>query len=112
MKKDQSAQLPIIGQLKSYLSTRVRLAKYQAIEKGTSVAADIIADTVLIFCFILTFVFASVTLAFFLAEILGTNWEGFGCVTLLYLFVTVGVMIFKKNLERPVINMLIKKLLK
>ena len=112
MKKDQPQQVPIAGQIKEYLNTFIQLAKYQAIEKGTAIAGDIIADLVIILCFILVFVFASLTLAFFLAEMLGTNWEGFGCVTLLYLFIALGVMIFKKGFERPIINLLITKLFK
>lgn len=56
---------PIIDQLKDYAETRIKLAKYQAIEGGTTIAASLIADTITTISMVLAFIFASLTLAYF-----------------------------------------------
>ncbi|SDT65203.1 Putative Holin-X, holin superfamily III [Mucilaginibacter mallensis] len=112
MEDKKEAQPPIIDQLKEYAETYVKLAKYRAIEGGTSVAASIIADVVVIFCMLLAFIFASITLAFFLAYLFNSDWEGFGCVALMYLIIALVVKYNRKSLERPVINAIIQKIFK
>ena len=103
---------PIIDQLREYAETRIKLAKYQAIEGGTSIAASIIADVVTIISMVLAFIFASFTLAFYLAQVLTSYWEGFGCVALIYLIIALAVKYNKKSLEKPVGNAIIQKIFK
>ena len=103
---------PLIDQLKEYAETRVKLAKYRAIEGGTSIAASIIADVVVIFSMLLAFIFASITLAFFLAYLFNSDWEGFGCVSVIYLTIALVVKYNRKSLEKPVINAIIQKIFK
>jgi hypothetical protein len=107
--KQTIVEPPVIDQVKAYAETRLKLAKYQAIEKGSSVIAEIVADVVMAFCFLLAFLFASITLACFLAVVLGSYWAGFGCVALLYLLIAIAVIMFKKSIEKPLINSIIKK---
>jgi len=111
-KDPQPPQPPIFEQLKEYAETHVKLAKYKAIEGGTSIAASILADLAVIFCMLLAFVFASITLAYYLSYVLNSLWEGFGCVALIYLLIAVVIKVYKKGLEKPIINALIQKLLK
>jgi hypothetical protein len=111
-KDPQPPQPPIFDQLKEYAETHVKLAKYRAIEGGTSIAAGLIADVAVLFCMLLAFVFASITLAYYLAYVFNSLWEGFGCVALIYLLIAVFIKKYKKNLERPIINTLIQKILK
>src|ERR1700761_1790568 len=108
----QTPQPPIFDQLREYAETRLKLAKYQAIEGGTSIAASIIADVVVIICSAMAFVFFSITLAYFLADVFRSNWMGFGCVALVYVLIAILVKYNKKSLERPIINTLIQKMLK
>jgi hypothetical protein len=112
MEDKKEAQPPIIDQLKEYAETHIKLAKYRAIEGGTSIAASIIADVVVIFCMLLAFIFASITLAFYLAYLFNSDWEGFGCVALIYLLIALIVKYNRKSLERPVINAIIQKIFK
>ena len=107
--KETIIEPPVIDQVKAYAETRIKLAKYQAIEKGSSVTAGIIAGVVTAFCFLLAFLFASITLACFLAIVLGTYWAGFGCVALLYLLIGIVVILSKKGIEKSLINTFIKK---
>src|SRR6201989_671254 len=114
-KKDTPPQTPppppLFDQLKEYAETKVKLVKYQAIEGGSSIAASIIADVVVVICMSMAFIFASITLAFYLAYKFDSLWEGFACVGLLYLLIAVIVKYNKKRLERPIINTLIQKIL-
>lgn len=103
---------PILDQLKEYGEIRLKLAKLRAIEGGTSVAASMIADVVVILCSVMAFIFASVTLAFYLAYKFDSLWEGFACVAGIYLLIAVVVKLNKKRLEKPIINALIQKILK
>ncbi len=110
--KNETTPPPIIDQLKEYAETRLKLAKYQAIEGGTSIAASIIADIVTIVSMVLAFIFASFTLAFFLAQLLNSDWEGFGCVAVIYLLIALAVKYNKKSLEKPIINAFLQKIFK
>jgi len=112
MEANKEPQPPIIEQLTDYAETRFKLAKYRAIEGGTSIAASIIADVVAILSMIMAFIFASITLAFYLAYLFNSDWEGFGCVALIYLIIAIVLKLNKKRLERPIVNGIIQKIFK
>ena len=103
---------PIIDQLKEYAETRIKLAKYQAIEGGSSIAASIVADLVTVVCALFALSFASFTLAFFLADVLHSYWAGFGCVTLLYVIIAIIAKSSKKTIQVPFANAMIRKAFK
>jgi len=110
--KDKKEQPPIVDQVKEYLETYIKLARLRAIERGTSIFAGIVTDVFVVLGLSLTFLFASITLAFYLAQVMHSYWQGFGCVALIYIIVIVFVMVFRKSLERPIVNALLKKLFK
>ena len=112
MEAKKDPQPHITDQLKEYVETRLKLAKYQAIESGTSIVAGLIADVVVAFCMVLAFIFASITLAYYLSEKLGSDWAGFGCVGAMYLLIAIIVKLNRKSLERPIINAFIQKFFK
>ncbi|MDF2432391.1 MAG: hypothetical protein JWP44_2022 [Mucilaginibacter sp.] len=103
---------PIIDQLKEYAETRIKLAKYQAIEGGSTFAASIIADVVTIMSMVLAFLFASFTLAFYLGTLFNATWIGFGIVAVLYLIIALAIKANKKSLEKPIVNVFIQKIFK
>ena len=103
---------PLIDQLTAYAETRIKLAKYKAIDGGSSVVASIIADLVVVVSMVLAFLFASFTLAFYLSQVLKSYWQGFGCVTLIYLAIAIVIKINKKGFERPIANAFIQKFFK
>ena len=109
--KDTKEPLPpIIDQVKEYLETYIKLKKLEAVEKGTSVLASVVIDVFVIMCLALLFVFVSITLALYLGSVLHSYWQGFGCVAVLYMICIAFVVIFRKSLETPLINFLLKKL--
>jgi hypothetical protein len=103
---------PLFDQLKEYAETRIKLAKYQAIEGGTSIAASLIADVVALMSMLAAFVFASFTLAFYLGQVFESYWKGFGCVAIIYFIIAIVMKINKRSLERPIVNTIIRKIFK
>jgi len=110
-KKDTTPP-PILDQLKEYVETRIKLAKLQAIENGSSIAAGLIADVVIVVSMVLAFLFASLTLAYYLGGVLHATWAGFGCVAILYLIIALCIKYNRKNIERPIVNAIIQKIFK
>ncbi|HVW97187.1 MAG TPA: phage holin family protein [Mucilaginibacter sp.] len=108
----QTPPQPIIDQLKDYAETRIKLAKYQAIEGGTSIAASLIADVVTVTSMVLAFIFASFTLAFYLGDVFGAYWMGFGCVAVLYIILAIIIKYNKHLIEKPIVNVFIQKIFK
>ena len=105
-------QQSFIDQLKEYAELRLKLAKYQAIDGGSSIFASLIADVVVAISLLLAFVFASFALAFYLADVLGSFWAGFGCLALLYLIIALIVKFNKPAIEKLLSNAFVKKFFK
>jgi hypothetical protein len=103
---------PILDQLKDYAETRIKLAKYQAIEGGSSIAAGLVTDVVIVVSMVLAFVFASLTLAFYLSGVLHATWAGFGCVAVLYLIIALCIKYNRAKIEKPIVNAIIQKIFK
>jgi hypothetical protein len=93
MEANKEPHPPIIDQLKEYAEIRLKLAKLRA-------------------SMVLAFIFGSITLAYYLGDVLGATWRGFGCVALLYLIIALIIKFNKKSLERPIINGIIQKIFK
>ena len=109
--KEQQEQPNIIDQIKEYAETRIKLAKYQAVDSSSSVIAGMVAQLIVIISLLLVFVFASLTLAFFLAELLGSFWQGFGCTAIIYLIIAIILNAKKAGVEKTIANKLIEKIL-
>lgn len=111
--EDEKEKLPpIIDQLKEYFETRVKLAKYEAIDRGSSFIASIIIDMIIAISFLLTFLFLSFTLAFYLSALLKSYWAGFGCTALFYLLIALILVFTKNKCEKPIINAIVRKFFK
>ena len=94
---------------KAYLDTRVEYTRLYLVEKISKVFADVVTNATVIICFILAFLFGTVTLALFLSELLHSYTGGFGCVALLYLFLAIIVVLTKdKFIEKAIINFTIR----
>ncbi len=103
---------PILEQIRDFAQTQFKLAKYKAIEQGTSIAAGVIIGAVVAVFGLLLLLFAFITLALYLNHVLNSNWQGFGCVSLLFLVVVLVCIFAKKLVEKPLINLLIKNIFK
>ncbi|RZL18817.1 MAG: phage holin family protein [Pedobacter sp.] len=94
---------------KSYLDTKVEYTRLYLVEKVSKIFADVITNALVIICFVLAFLFATLTLALFLSDLLGSYTQGFGCVALFYLLLALIVYFTKdKFIEKAIINFTIK----
>ena len=109
MEEQKQTPPPIIDQLKEYAETQIKLAKYDAIDKGSKFLASFITDMVVAVAFVLTFLFLSLALAFLLSTWLGSYWAGFGTMSGFYLLVAIIIMLAKDKIQKPLIDMFIKK---
>lgn len=100
----------LVEDTKAYLEARLEYTRLHLVEKASTVFADIVTNTVVIVCFVLAFLFGSVTLALFLSDVLGSFARGFGCVSLIYI-VLAAVVFFTKDkfIEKAIINVAIRK---
>jgi ABC-type spermidine/putrescine transport system permease subunit I len=110
MEAQKETPPPIIDQLKEYAETRLKLAKYEAIDKSTTILASFVTDLIVAVSLILTFLFLSFSFAFYLSHLLGSYWQGFGCIAILYLVIAIIIILAKDKLQQPIINLFIKKL--
>jgi hypothetical protein len=108
--KNENTTPPIADQVKEYIETRIKLAKYQAIEGGSKVAASVIADAVIIISMVLAFFFASFTLAYFLGSLFGAEWIGFGCVALLYFAIAMVIRYNRESIKKRLANSFVQNI--
>lgn len=100
----------IFQDAKTYIETRVEYVRLKTVEKASKLVADMVTNVTVIICFILAFLFGTITLALFLGDLLGSYTRGFGCVTLIYLIVAIVVLLTKdKYIEKAIVNMAIRK---
>jgi len=108
-KKEQ--EQPIIDQLKDYAETHIKLIKLKAVDSSTSVVGSIIADLAIGIGLFFVFIFATITLGFYLSELLDSFWKGFGCITLIYLIVVIVLMVRKPIIQKTIASKLVEKIL-
>lgn len=100
----------IISDAKGYLDNRIEYTKLYMVEKVSRTFADLVTTTAVIVCFVLAFLFGTVTLALFLSDLLGSYTRGFGCVSVIYILLAVIVYFTKdKYIEKAIINFSIRK---
>jgi sugar phosphate permease len=100
----------IISDAKGYIDNRIEYTKLYMVEKVSRTFADLVTTTAVIVCFVLAFLFGTITLALFLSDVLGSYTRGFGCVSLIYILLAVIVYFTKdKYIEKAIINFSIRK---
>ena len=109
MEDQKQTPPPIIDQLKEYAETQIKLAKYEAIDRSSKFLSSFITDMVVAMAFLLTFLFLSFALAFLLSTWLGSYWAGFGCMAGLYLLIAIIIILAKEKIQKPLIDIFIKK---
>ncbi|WP_421941678.1 phage holin family protein [Pedobacter sp.] len=107
--KDKSIE-DLVDDAKGFLEARIEYTRLYLVEKVSKLFADIVTSTAVIVCFILAFLFGSVTLALFLSDVLGSYTRGFGCVSLIYIVLAIIVYLTKdKYIEKAIINVAIRR---
>jgi hypothetical protein len=109
--KEQKASPDVVALLKEYIATRVELTRLTIIERMTVVTANLITDSFVLIMGLLTFLFASFTLALYLGEEFGSYALGFGIVALIYLSLALIMFFIKdKIVEKYLHDFMVKRI--
>lgn len=84
--------------IRRYLEIRLSIAKLEVMEKSARILSLIIAAVFLLTLFMLFLLFASLSAAHYLGELLQDNALGYICVAGFYLFIGIILMIFRRRL--------------
>lgn len=112
MEEAKKEPQPLFDQLRDYAEIKFKLTKYKAIDSGSTIFASVIADVVVAISILLAFIFASFTLAFYLAEVFQSDWKGFGSTAVIYLIIALIFKFNKASLEKPLANAFVLKFFK
>lgn len=97
--------------LKDYLTTNIKLAKAEAIEKTTTILPEVISFSVIALIFYLVILFLSVGLSLYLSELLNSSYYGFLIVGGFYLIIGIILLFGRKKLIRnPLRDLIIKSI--
>ncbi|MXV14133.1 phage holin family protein [Hufsiella ginkgonis] len=107
----QPEKQDLIALLKEYLTTRMELGRLTLIERLVVIIANVATDAFVVVAMILTFLFGSMTLGFYLGEQLQSTAAGFGIVSLIYFGLALIMYFIKdKYVEKYLINFMVKKI--
>jgi hypothetical protein len=111
-KKEKSIE-DLFLQAREYLDTRVEYTRLYLVKRGSKLFADVVTTSIVAICFTLAFILGTITLALFLSTLFHSYTAGFGCVSLIYLFLAVIVFVTKDNfIEKIIANFIIRKYFK
>lgn len=91
----------------NYVTNTIEIVKLETFEKLSKGVATTSFTLVLFFFVFLILSLAFLTLGFYLADVLGSNWKGFGVVTLGAIFIIVILLLIKKPIKSSIINSVI-----
>lgn len=110
-KEDKKVTPDLLALVKEYISTQVELTRLTVIEWLTVVTANLITDAFVLIMGVLTFLFASFTLALYLGEEFGSYALGFGIVALVYFALALTMYFIKDKLvEKYLHDFMVKRI--
>jgi hypothetical protein len=113
MKEQTEEDKGLIGNIKEYANIRKELAMLTVAEKSSTAAAGAAAGSILAILALFIFFFGSLTLGFYLSEVIGNTYSGFLIITGFYLLVALIIYFTQENLiKKPIENGIIKKFFK
>ena len=103
----------VVNKIKDYAQVCKELAILTAAEKASQLFANLVTDGLVLLFGILTVLFGSLALGFYLSEVFGNTYAGFLIIAGFYLFAALIVYFIKdKYMEKPIINAIIRKFFK
>jgi len=113
MKEQTEEDKGLISNIKEYANIRKELAMLTVAEKSSTAAAGVAAGSILAILALFVFFFGSLTLGFYLSEVIGNTYSGFLIITGFYLVVALIIYFTQENLiKKPIENGMIKKIFK
>lgn len=100
----------IIDKVKDYIEVRKELAVLSAVEKGSQLFANLVTDGLVVLLIVLSVLFGSLAVGFYLSELIGNTYSGFLIVTGFYFVLAIIIYATKdRYLERHIISAVIKR---
>jgi len=110
--QDTTAVAGLLAELREYVLLRVELFRAKGLEQGAKLFADLVTNTMVLVCFLLSFLFGSLTLGFFLSDTLSSIPLGFGLVVAFYILVAIIAFLMRHSfIEKLLVNFTVRKLL-
>ncbi|MFM7359168.1 MAG: hypothetical protein ACKO1T_11395 [Sediminibacterium sp.] len=97
--------------LEQHLLNRVRFIQLNAVKKIATLSAGFTLITILAMLMFLVMMSASIMLGFWLAGPTGSVQMGFACVTIFYILIVLLLFLFRKQLQRKIMDQVIDSLL-
>lgn len=97
--------------LEQHLLKRMRLLQLQAVKKMAALSAGFTLITLLAMLSFLVMMSASIMLGFWLAGPTGSVQMGFACVTIFYLLIVILIFLFRRPLQKKIMDQVIDSLL-
>jgi hypothetical protein len=97
--------------IKEYIQTEIELIKLNFAEKLSKILSNFLAIIILIWVLLLSILFASISLAFFIGEKIGKMSVGFFIVSLIYLLIAMVSWYLRERFIRiPILNGILRQL--
>jgi len=113
MEEQKEKDNGLISNIKEYANIRKELAMLTIAEKTSTAAAGAAAGSILAILALFVVFFGSVTLGFYLSEVIGNTYAGFLIVTGIYLLLALIVFFAQESMiKKPIENGMIKKIFK
>jgi Putative Actinobacterial Holin-X, holin superfamily III len=101
--------LPLI---REYSNNRIELLKLSLVEAVAKAVASATSNLILFITLFSCFVFASFATALYIGKLMGEYYLGFAILAAFYLLLFLLTLLLRKNqIEKPILNQTIKKLL-
>jgi len=111
-KKVSSLFEDIKEDVSSYISGTIELKKLEVFEKISIGAAATAYGLLIAGVSLFALVFVSLTLAYYLGEVLDNTWMGFGIVALVWILIVLGLKLFGKSFKGMITNRVVSFLMK
>lgn len=113
MQEEKEATNTFFEEVKDYISIRSKIFSLQVAESAANLISNLISNAAAILFFIIFFIFASIGLAFLVAQWVGNTAGGFFIVAAFYLLIGIIIWMIKENsIERPLTNIFIRNFFK
>lgn len=96
---------------KEYIDTRLKLVKLKMVERSSRLIASLIVDVAKTILSLFVLFFLSLSLGFYLSELMGSNALGFLSTGGIFVLLIALISLFEARLERLFMNLSIKRFL-
>lgn len=100
------------GDVSDYVKSNLELAKLEVFEKLSKASANISVTMALVRILTLCLALIFITLGFFLADVLGSNWQGFAISTAGAILILLILFFLRKSLKRSITNSVVSFLMR